>query len=439
MDGAEPDRGGSPERRALEQQQLAALRELLRTVRGPNPFWTPRLEAAGLDGSLASLLEFRRLPLLYKSDLAADQNRNPPYGTNLSFPLEHYVRLHRTSSTTGRPLTWLDTGESWSAMVEIWREVLFGAGITSEDRALFAFSFGPFIGFWLGFEAAQRLGCLSLSGGALDGRARLQLLSEQQVTLLCCTPTYALHLAEIAEREGMDLSNSSVRRLAVAGEPGGALPAVRARLEAAWPGARVFDHYGLTEVGPVTFQCESTSEHVHVIEEAYLAEVIDPRSGETVEAEEAGQECQGELVVTNLRRSASPVLRYRTGDLVKAVFDQPCDCGRRGMLLRGGILARADHMEVVRGVNVYPSAIEEVMRREREVAEYQVEIDAREALTEVRVEVEAVPDCPHPEALAQRLERALRATFTLRIPVTPVEQGSLPRFELKARRWKRLG
>ena len=213
---------------------------------------------------------------------------------------------------------------------------------------------------------------------------------------------------------------------------------MRARLEAAWPGARVFDHYGLTEVGPLTFQCEAESGHVHVIEEAYLAEVVDPESGEPVEPTDAQQACRGELVVTNLHRSASPVLRYRTGDLVEAVFDQPCACGRRGMLLRGGILARADHMEVVRGVNVYPSAIEEVMRRECEVAEYQVEIDARSTLTEVRVEVEPVPECQHPEALAQRLERALRATFTLRIPVTPVEAGSLPRFELKARRWNRL-
>jgi phenylacetate-CoA ligase len=424
--------------RALQARQLERLRSTLRVVRGANPFWTPRLAAAGLDEGIGGLDELRRLPLLTKAELAADQNTHPPLGTNRSYPLEDYVRMHRTSSTTGRPLTWLDTRESWSSMVEIWREVLVGAGVTAADRALFAFSFGPFIGFWLGFEAAQRIGCLTLSGGALDGRGRLGLLEEHEVSLLCCTPTYALHLAEIAEREGVDLARLHVRRLAVAGEPGGALPAVRARLEAAWPGARIFDHYGMTEVGPVTFQCEAVSDHVHVLEESYVAEVIDPESGRAIGNETSEQERMGELVVTTLDRAAAPVLRYRTGDLVRALPDASCACGRRGMILLGGILARADHMEVVRGVNVFPSAVDEVLRRDPQVAEYQVEIDTRKPLTEVRVRVEARADCPDPRALAERLERALRATFSLRIPVELAKTSSLPRFELKARRWNRI-
>src|SRR5947207_7929412 len=174
------------------------------------------------------------------------------------------------------PLRWLDTAESWNGMLGSWEQVLRVAGVARADRILFAFSFGPFIGFWLAFESAARLGCLCVPGGGLGSVARLAAILENQITVLCCTPTYALRLAETAAREKIALDHSRVRKLIVAGEPGGSIPAVRTRLEELWPGARVFDHHGMTETGPVTYQCPARAGMLHVIESAYYAEVIQP-------------------------------------------------------------------------------------------------------------------------------------------------------------------
>lgn len=409
-----------------EEAQLTALRTLLGRI-AANPFQAPRLAAAGLGPErLPDLDAWRGLAPTRKEELAADQAAVPPYGTNLSEPLERYVRVHQTSSTTGRPLRWLDTAEDWAWMRRGWRRVLEAAGIGPADRALFAFSFGPFIGFWLGFEAAQDLGCLTLPGGALDSRGRLELMRAQRVTVLGCTPTYALRLGEVAREAGLGPDELPVRALVVAGEPGGCVPATRARLEQLWNGARVFDHYGMTEVGPVSHQVPDEPGRVVLDEDHYLCELLEPDGDEPVEPD---GERLAELVLTPLGRSGMPVLRYRTGDLVVAE-------ARTGdgapLTLRGGIRTRASQRVVVRGVNLYPSAFEEVLRRAGGVAEYRVEIDRRGSMAEARVEVELEPGRP-PGDLA-RLEEALRDAFHLRVPVHAAA-APLPRFELKARRW----
>lgn len=235
----------------------------------------------------------------------------------------------------------------------------------------------------------------------------------------------------------MDVSASRVRKIIVAGEPGGSIFSTRARIESLWAGARVFDHHGMTEVGPVTYECPAQAGVLHVIESAYLAEVIDPASGKPASAGQAG-----ELVLTTLNRTGSPLLRYRTGDLVKPVVLNPergnsCRCGRNELALAGGILGRTDDMVIVRGVNVYPSAVEEILRPFVEIAEYRVQISETSALTEMRVEIEPARQCADPAALAARLEKALETSLLLRIPVSTVAPGALPRFEMKARRWIR--
>ncbi len=214
------------DRSAIEVHQLESLSELIATLRDQNPFYGTRIKSAGLGDRLASLDEFSaRMPLTTKADLAADQDAHPPYGTNLTYPLERYTRLHQTSSTTGRPLRWLDTPESWQWMLDGWIVVLRAEGVTPADRLFAAFSFGPFIGFWLGYEAAQRMGCLVIPGGAMSSVTRLRAILANSVTVLCCTPTYAMHLAEVASVEGIDLKASKVRVIIVAGEPGGTPPA----------------------------------------------------------------------------------------------------------------------------------------------------------------------------------------------------------------------
>jgi phenylacetate-CoA ligase len=419
-------------RTAIATVQLDQLRSLLAELFPGNAFYSQKLNAVGVTFDVASLADFsRRFPFTTKAELAGDQSAHPPFGSNLTYPLDRYTRFHQTSGTTGTPLRWLDTPESWEAMIESWGEVYRAAGVSRGDRVFFAFSFGPFIGFWLAFEAASRLGALCLPGGGMSSVARLRAILENGATVLCCTPTYAARLAEVAAEEKINLRAGRVKTIITAGEPGGSVLSFRARLEQLWPGARLFDHHGMTEVGPVSYECPARPGVLHVIESAFYAEVIDPGGGQAVAAGRPG-----ELVLTTLSRVGSPLLRYRTGDLVKT-DPRPCPCGRGEMALEGGILGRADDMIVVRGVNVFPAAVEEIIRAAEDVLEYQVRISAHQALTELTLRIEPKPDCADIARLAGDLEKAFQTRLALRIPVIPVPPGALPRFEMKAQRWLR--
>ena len=423
----------SPNRRAIESDQLDKLRSLMALLPS-NPFYRRKLQAAGITRSLSGLEDFsRRMPFTLKQELIDDQCENPPYGSNLSYSLERYARLSQTSATTGKPMRWLDTAEDWDWMLNNWTRVYQAAGVTSRDRIFFAFSFAPFLGFWTAFESAVRLGCMCIPGGGLSSVARLRMILENEITVLCCAPTYALRLAQVAVQEEVKLSGSKVKRIIVAGEPGGSIPSTCAEIERSWPGARVVDHHGMTEVGPVSYGCPKRPGILHVIESSYIAEVIDFATGQAVQPGE-----KGELVLTNLGRTGSPLLRYRTGDLVQPCAEQPCACGSYELGLQGGILGRTDDMVVVRGVNIYPSAVEEIIRSCGGVAEFRVEIPSDRTLPELTIKAEAFPGQQEPKELAERLEAALRSAFALRIPVSIVPSGTLPRFEMKARRWVRV-
>lgn len=422
-----------PRRATIAQRQLDQLRALIGAIHRSNPFYEPKLDEARSPRRIMSLGDFfEEFPFTTKAELLADQEANPPFGTNHTVPLDQFTRLHQTSGTSGRPLRWLDTPESWQWVVDTWEYIHRASGVSSEDRIFFAFSFGPFIGFWSAFEAAGKMGALCVPGGGMSSAARLRAILDLEATVLCCTPTYALHLAEVAAQERIDLAGSKARILLVAGEPGGCIPATRARLESLWPGARVADHHGMTEVGPVTFQCSARPGVLHVVETAQVAEVIDPATGEHVEP---GQ--MGELVLTPLGRLGMPLLRYRTGDLVKASPDLGCECGRSELALEGGILGRVDDMLIVRGVNVYPGAVEQVIRDVGGVAEYQVQLDTTRPMPELAMTIEPFAWCQDPRALAAQVENALQTAFNLRIPVNATHPGTLPRYEMKARRWIR--
>ena len=420
------------ERDALATLQTDRLRELLAHLRGRNAFYTSKLDAAGVDlEDLGTPEGLARIPFTTKAELAADQAAQPPWGSALSEPIASYTRFSQTSGTTGRPLRWLDTNESWQWMLECWKAVYRGARVTADDRIFFPFSFGPFLGFWTAFDAASQIGAHCIPGGGMPSLQRLSLIESLRATVVCCTPSYALHLAEVAaqggERPG-PLADGSVRVLIVAGEPGGSIPATRGRIESAW-GARVIDHHGLTEVGPLSFECWEQPGFLHLNEGHYLCEVLDPESLAPVAD---GQ--QGELVVTSLGRSASPVVRYRTGDLVVR-RSAPCRCGRTWARLEGGILARSDDMVNVRGVNVYPAAIESVVRTFPEVVEFRSTVARVGALRSLSLELEPNGDALDREALAAQVSERLREALGLTIPIRVVDPGRLPRFELKARRF----
>ncbi len=422
--------GQFPTAEQIRASQLGSLNELLARIIPANPFYTRKIQGSAIPTAFARLEDFQlQFPFTTKAEIVRDQEECPPYGRNLTYPLERYTRLNQTSGTSGKPLRWLDTAESWSALTDCWQEVHRAAGVTAHDSIYFAFSFGPFLGFWLAFEAAARIGCLCIPGGGLSSVARLKAILDLNATVLCCTPTYAIHLGSAAVVEGIDLSMSKVRLIMVAGEPGGSLPATRAHIERVWPGARVFDHHGMTEVGPVTYECPARPCRLHVIESGYFAEVIDPKTNQAVPAA-----TRGELVLTTLTREGSPLVRYRTGDLVEIGVRKPCECGRFETAFEGGILGRTDDMVVVRGVNIYPTAIEEIIRQFPAIEEYQVHITEKAAMTEMSINVELAPAASN---VIEALGKALQMAFNLRIPVRRVAEKTLPRAELKARRWIR--
>jgi phenylacetate-CoA ligase len=404
---------------AIVAHQLAQLQAGLDHVLASNRFYHNKL--AGLDPqSIVTLDALRALPFTLKSELVSDQAAHPPYGTNLTYPLRNYLRLHQTSGTTGQPLKILDTPESWDWWADCWNLIYQAAGVTDEDIIFLAFSFGPFIGFWSAYEGARRVGALIVPGGGQTSVQRLQTIISTGATVLVCTPTYALHLAEVAQAEGIDIAASAIRVTIHAGEPGASIPSTRQRIETAW-GARAYDHIGMTEMGAYAFTCLH-QDAVHVNEAEFIAEILDPATDQPVAEGE-----RGELVLTNLGRWGMPVIRYRTGDIVQHGPRQ-CPCGRTYLTLPGGVLGRKDDMLIVRGVNVYPSNIEQVLRGFPEVEEFRITVTKVDALDEIALEIEC------PDDIAQRVEMALRQSLSLRVPVRAVQPGTLPRFELKARR-----
>jgi phenylacetate-CoA ligase len=417
---------------ALQRRKLAAM---FGAVRATNPFYRQKLADARIPAGCETI---EALPFTTRAELEADQAAHPPFGTNLTYPLSCYSRYHQTSGTGGRPVRWLDTVESWGWFKRCWRYIYRAAGVGvapgggREDRLLFPFSFGPFIGFWAAFESAASMGLLTIPAGGLSTTARLRMLLDNEVTVVCCTPTYALRMAEVAAEQNIDLARSAVRALFVAGEPGGNIPETRSRIESAW-GARLFDHSGMTEMGAVSFECAENPGGLHVTESEFIAEVVDP---ETLKPLPDGS--TGELVLTNLGRWGSPLIRYRTGDQVRLTRADDskgrCACGRWFARLEGGILGRIDDMFIVRGNNVFPTAVEAVIRRFPEVAEFRLTVLEGGPLTQVRLEIEPAAGVA-PDGLVARVAHSVQESLSFRADVAHVPPGTLPRFEMKAKRF----
>ncbi|MFQ5555963.1 MAG: phenylacetate--CoA ligase family protein [Acidimicrobiales bacterium] len=409
--------------RSLQQQKLTTL---LERCHGVNRFVTEKLESVGASPEEVRLDTLAGLPFTTKDELIAAQG-DGPLSSNCTFPEMAYTRVHQTSGTTGEPLRVFDTAESWEWWGRCWAFVLAGAGLTARDRLFVPFSFGPFIGFWAALGGARRIGAMMIPGGGGTSAQRLALMADMGATALCCTPTYGLRLAEVAREEGFDLSSIPMRITVHAGEPGASIPATKARLEEAW-GARCHDHAGASEVGAHSFECEAQPGSTHAIDSEFIVEVIEPGGDVAVPA---GRE--GELVITHLGRIGFPVIRYRTGDIVR-IDGSPCPCGRAFTRFAGGLIARVDDMTVVRGVNIYPAAVEGLVRQHPSVDEYRVMISRRSELAGIRIEIECRHDADAASS-AGRLEEHFVSALGLRPEVAVAPRGSLPRFELKARRF----
>jgi phenylacetate-CoA ligase len=410
----------APDRERLDAVKLSRLRSLLATILPHNRFYAAKL--GHLSPAIESLDSLVDWPFTTKDDLVAAAAGGIP--GNLTWPTERYVRCHQTSGTHGRPLPVFDTAEDWAWWMECWRAILGRGGVGPGDRVLVASSFGPYAGFWSGFDGVVDRRALAIPTGGMTSLARLEMARSLEATVLVATPSYCLHLAEVAADHKIDLAGLPIRLVIVAGEPGGSVPAVRGRIAAAF-GADVLDHAGATEVGPWGVGAGGAC-GLHVLEPWFHAEFLGVETGRPAAAGELS-----ELVLTTLGRSGAPVIRYRTGDLVRPRWPAGPDITAEAcpwVWLDGGILGRVDDMLVIRGVNIFPRAIDEIVRGFPEVVEYRLTVSTRESLDELSLEIEDRLDDP------ARVARELQTRLGLRVGVVGVPLGSLPRFEGKGRR-----
>ncbi len=421
------------DRGALESYQLERFNDLLKRILPTNSFYQKKLGCNALQ--LEKISDLASLPFTTKEELIEAESQR----LWKTYPNEQYVRYHQTSGTSGRPLPIVDTAEDWHEWIGIWQHVLDAAEINVGETAMLAFSFGPFIGFWSAFDALVARGVRAIPGGGLSSLARIDLIERTSATSLFCTPSYALHLAETGAVSGVNVKNLPIETVFVAGEPGGSIPAIRSRIESAW-NARVFDHAGASEVGPWGFGDDQLPGSTHddlpglrIIESEFIAEFLSVDTNEPAKQGELSH-----LVLTNLGRAGLPVIRYQTGDLVRpewasatdqAATDRSSTC--RFVRLAGGVIGRSDDMMVIRGVNIFPTAIEQILCEFAEVAEYRMIATKRGAMDELRIEVEDAKNEP------SRIADALQIRLGLRIEVQGVEPGSLPRSEAKSRRFIR--
>ena len=417
-------------RAAMSRWQSARLREQVRHAAAHSPFYRRKFKAAGVTpGHIRTLADLPRVPFTTKDELKENQAAKPPWGDVLAVPLAEVLRVHLTSATTGRPLAFLDTREDWRGFYHSYARSLYAYGVRKTDMVMAAFSYGPWIGYWSGFYAAQDLGCLVFPVGGLSTDQRIDALLNYPITVLGCTPSYALFLAEHAAKKGIDLAKDTKIRITWhTGEPGASIPATKARIEPAF-GARAYDLPGLTEIAAWGFECDAHVGLTHVHEDYCYPEVLDDQD------RPVGPGGRGELVFTSLYRKAMPLLRYRTRDIVQ-VADRKCSCGRTLIAFEGGVLARLDDMKKVRGIIVYPRRIEEIVRPHTAVDEFQIVFRRTEGLDDILIRVDPSPSLSREErdGLRARLDESLRTGLGLRATVEITEPGALPRWDHKARR-----
>ncbi|HLV99249.1 MAG TPA: phenylacetate--CoA ligase family protein [Ktedonobacterales bacterium] len=419
----------------LQALQLLKLRRLCEWAYTNVPFHRRRFDAAGFrPEQLETLDDIRRIPFMTREEWMEAQLEKPMFGDLLATEQTNAIRYHLTSGTTGRtPIRVLDSMKDWDWIAEMWCYGLWGFGVRPEDTVYFAFGYGSFIGFWGAHYCCEKLGALVIPGGAQTTEARVKQIVEMGATVLCSTPTYALTLWQRARELGIDLAKEGkVSKIILSGEPAGSIPAVKRQLEDAW-GAKCGDTAGMTELGTIMiFECSHQPGGTHIIEDHFIEEVIHPDT----EAP-AGYGELGERVVTSFGRGFIPVIRYRTKDMVLKVPASACDCGRTYDLYEGGIRGRWDDMKLIRGTNVYPRAVEAIIREYPAIDEFQIYIWRKDDLTdEITIKLDIKPGFEGEwDELQVKLAKDLaQAHEGLRFNIERVDYGTLPRFELKAKR-----
>jgi len=380
--------------------------------------------------------DIRQVPKVEKAMMQGIQRKAPfPYGDALCVPLEEVAEFRQTSGTTGQPVYQPDTWEDWEWWAECWSYILWAQGYRAIDRVFIPFGYNVFVAFWAGHYAAEKLGCEVIPGGVLDTQARILKIQELQATALMGTPTYILGMADTARNKmGIEPSGLGISKITCAGEPGASIPSTKHRMEAAWD-AKVYDHAGATEIGAWSYECQEQSGGIHVNEACFLVEIEDIETGAIIE--EPGR--QGKMVITALDRMAQPCIRFDAKDVIMW-SEEPCPCGRTFRLIKGGVLGRADDITKVKGVLLAPTAIEEVVRSISGLGdEYEVIVDKKGDIDRVKLKVELLPDqANRVKAIETNLKDQLRLKTNLGYKLEFHTYGTLPRYDVKARRFKDL-
>ncbi len=429
---------------APAEREAVIVRRLQAVVRWAwerSRFYRDRWTAAGVHPDhLRTLEDLGRFPVVTKAELRREQAEYPPFGRYLCIDRSEVARIHGTSGTTGKPTAFAVGKDDWPRIANAHARIMWGMGLRPGDTIFLASFFSLYLGSWGALAGGERLRATCFPFGAgVPGQTRLAVrwLLDTRPTAFYGTPSYALHLAQVAAGEGVDARDFGLRVMVFSGEPGAGIPATKRQIEETF-GARCIDSGSMAEMTPwmTNAECEFRC-GMHLWQDIVYCEVCDPRT--FVPVAYGGE---GTPVYTHLERTSQPMIRLASGDLTRWV-DDPCECGRTYPRLPGGILGRLDDMCIVRGANIYPSAVEEVLRTiEGFGGEFQMVISRERAMDELVIRVEYTQDVARHaavapgtlEALRERIGARLRSVIGIRPVVRLEPPGTLPQTEFKARR-----
>lgn len=418
----------------LQGLQVKKFKRIFEWAYNNSPFYKKLYQDAGMEpGDIKSYEDIKKVPKIDKGMLRDVQSRPPfPYGDMLAVPLTEVTEFRQTSGTTGTPVYQADTWQDWEWWAESWAYILYSQGYRNTDRIFIPFGYNIFVAFWAGHYAAEKVGCEVVPGGVLDTEARIMKMKELKCNGFMATPTYVLGMADTARKIGIDPKSIGIQKITCAGEPGASIPTTKARIEEAW-GAKVYDHIGATEIGAWSYMCADQPPGLHVNEALFLVEIEDLDTGEIIT--QPGK--NGKMIITAFDRMAKPCIRFDSKDVIRWA-DYTCTCGRTFRIIDGGVVGRSDDITKVKGVLLAPTAIEEVVRSFKELSdEYEVVVTKKGDIDDILLKIEIKQGLEgEKDSILNRLKDELRVKTNLGYKIEVHPFGSLPRYEVKAKRFK---
>lgn len=420
----------------LRELQLVKFKRIVKWAYDRSKLYRKLYDTAGFTPEdIRTWDDIKRVPMIEKEHYRAAQNKEPwPYGDSLCVPLEEVTVYHQTSGTTGQPIYQPDTWQDWEWWAETWSLLMWAMGFRNTDRVFLPFGYNVFIAYWAGHYAAEKIGCEIVSGALLNTEERVLKMKELRATAFMATPTYVLGMADACRKLGLDPRDLGIKKILCAGEPGASVPTTKKRMEEAW-GCNVYDHIGATEMGAWGYECAYKPGGLHVNEGYFLLELLDLETGQPIE--EPNQ--LGKIVITSFDRLAQPCIRCDSKD-VAMWSENNCACGRTHRVLKGGVQGRIDHITKVKGVLFSPVTVEEAVRSMKQLGnEYELIVKKDGEVDRIILKYELAPGYEgQEEEVEPDLAKILRIKANLNFIFESHPYGSLPRYQVKAKRFKDL-